>query len=76
MQTRTSRLPEISLQERTSLVDRLLEYIEEQKQHIEILREEINRLKNHKNKPKIKPSALNSKKKKKNNSGQKSGKCS
>src|ERR1700693_4725308 len=67
MLTRTSKLPEISLQERTPLVDRLLEYIEEQKQHIEILREEINRLKNHKNKDKIKPSALNSKKKKKNN---------
>jgi len=73
MQTRTSKLPEISLQERTPLVDRLLEYIEEQKQHIEILREEINRLKNHKNKPKIKPSALNSKKKKKNNSGKNQG---
>ncbi len=66
MLTRTSKLPEISLQERTPLVDRLLEYIEEQKQHIEILREEINRLKNHKNKPKIKPSALNSKKKNNN----------
>src|ERR1700722_1280498 len=67
MQTRTSKLPEISLQERTPLVDRLLEYIEEQKQHIEILREEINRLTNHKNKLQIKPSALNSKKKKRNN---------
>ncbi len=66
MLTRTSKLPEISLQERTPLVDRLLEYIEEQKQHIEILSEEINRLKNHKNKPKIKPSALNSKKKNNN----------
>jgi hypothetical protein len=71
MQTRTSKLPEISLQERTPLVDRLLEYIEEQKQHIEILREEIHRLKNHKNKPKIKPSALNSKKKKKKNNSDK-----
>ncbi|MBS0351398.1 MAG: hypothetical protein JSR33_09490 [Proteobacteria bacterium] len=32
---------------------------------MKFLREEINRLKDHKNKPKIKPSALNAKKKKK-----------
>ncbi|MBS0350632.1 MAG: hypothetical protein JSR33_05485 [Proteobacteria bacterium] len=44
-----------------------MEYIEEQKHYIEILREEINRLKDHKNKPKIRPSALNSKKRKKQN---------
>lgn len=69
MQTWKSKLPEIKLEERTPLVDRLVEYIEEQKKYIEILREEINRLKDHKNKPKIRPSALNSKnkKKKKNN---------
>ena len=66
MQTGKSKLPEIKLEERTPLVDRLLEYIEEQKQYIEILREEINRLKEHKNKPKIRPSGLNSKKNKQN----------
>lgn len=71
MQTWKSKLSEIKLEERTPLVDRLLEYIEEQKNYIEILREEINRLKNHKNKPKIRPSALNSRNKKKKNNNSK-----
>ena len=65
MPTWKSKFPEIKLEERTPLVDRLVEYIEEQKRYIEILREEINRLKDHKNKPKIRPSTLNSQKKKK-----------
>ena len=55
MPTWKSKFPEIKLEERTPLVDRLVEYIEEQKRYIEILREEINRLKDHKNKPKIRP---------------------
>jgi hypothetical protein len=71
MQTWKSKLPEIKLEERTPLVDRLLEYIEEQKHYIEILREEINRLKDHKNKPKIRPSSLNSQKNKKKNNDSK-----
>lgn len=67
METWKSKFPEIKLEEWTPLVDRLVEYIEEQKRYIEILREEINRLKDHKNKPQLRPSALNSQKKKNGN---------
>ena len=58
-------LPQIVATKRTPEVDKLYEIIEllfakcqEQAETIELLKEEINRLKGHKNKPKIKPSKL------------------
>jgi hypothetical protein len=51
-------IPQILAYERTALVDQLVEIINHQKQQIEVLAEEIRRLKKHKEKPKIRASAL------------------
>jgi hypothetical protein len=62
-----ARMPhqiEVPMSERTPIVNQLLDYIEEQKKQIDILRDEINRLKGHKGKPVIKPSKLGVKEKK------------
>jgi len=63
----TTRLPKIPEEEITPLVSTLLEIIQLQMEEIQLLRDEIARLKNQKPKPKIKPSNLekNTRKKKK-----------
>lgn len=61
---RKLQLPEITMVERTPLVDQLLGIIDQQQKQLDILKEEINRLKGHKGRPIIKPSALGSKDKK------------
>jgi hypothetical protein len=50
---------EVSAEERTPLVDRLLRIIEEQQAEIRALRDEINRLKGLPRRPTIRPSTLN-----------------
>jgi hypothetical protein len=50
---------EVSAEERTPLVDRLLRLIEEQQAEIEALRDEIRRMKGLPKRPKIRPSTLN-----------------
>jgi hypothetical protein len=52
------QLPKILPHERTSLVDQLIDIINQQKQQIDILIEEVKRLKGHKGKPKIRPNSL------------------
>jgi hypothetical protein len=54
----TTRLPKIPKEQITPLVAELLEIIQLQMEEIQLLRDEIARLKNQKPKPKIKPSRL------------------
>lgn len=51
-------LPTIALQDRTPVVDQLINIINELKKQIDGLKEEVARLKKHKGKPKLKPSNL------------------
>ncbi len=64
-------IPQVTASERTPLVDKLCHTIDKliaeclrDKNTIELLKEELNRLKGLKNKPKIKPSKMESKAKK------------
>jgi hypothetical protein len=61
---RKLQLPEITMRERTPLVDQLLDIIDQQQKQLDTLKEEIERLKGLKGKPVIKPSVLGLKEKK------------
>ena len=58
METRTYKIPLIPQEECTVIVNELLEIIRCMQEDHKLLKEEINRLKALKNKPKIKPSTL------------------
>ena len=51
-------LPEIQAHERTPLVDQLIDIINQQNHRIDILMDEIKRLKGHKGRPKLRPNSL------------------
>lgn len=75
--TRKLKIPKIQSHERTPLVDQLVEIINKQKQQIDVLSEEVKRLKKHKGRPKLRPNSLNNSKKcpnKKNSTTQKARK--
>lgn len=55
---RVFRIPDISVEERTPLLVRLVEIIHLQREHIQRLKDEIARLKGQKPRPRIKPSKL------------------
>ncbi|MGC8658260.1 MAG: IS66 family transposase, partial [Desulfomonilaceae bacterium] len=65
----TLKIPEISDEERTSLVTALLEIVQIQQELIQELRDEIARLKGQKPKPGIKPSTLGRNSRNKNTQG-------
>lgn len=72
--TRKLELPKIEPYERTPLVDQLIEIINQQKQELDKLAEEIKRLKGHKGKPKLRRNTLEGSKNKKEQKGrQKNG---
>ena len=61
--TRKLVMPKIQIHERTPLVDQLVEIINQQKQQIDLLSEEVKRLKKHKGRPKLRANSLNKAKK-------------
>ena len=66
-------LPTLCAQEHTPLVDHLLDLLQERNRRIDILTDEIKRLKDHKKKPKLSPSKLgNGEKKSSSSHGKKS----
>lgn len=68
----TTKLPTFCENERTPLVDQLLDLLKEQNKRIDILTDEIKRLKDLKQKPTLKPSKLRDSEKKTNSKKKKS----
>ena len=62
MLIRKLKIPEIEIHERTPLVDQLIEIINKQQEQIDVLCEEVKRLKKHKGKPKLRANSLNNSK--------------
>lgn len=76
MMTEKLTLPTIHENEQTPLVEQLLGIITKQGQQIDILIEEVRRLKGHKGKPKLKPSKLKESEKSQGKNNQSSNKLS